>query len=126
MSYITIRMKGDTEPCGLCAGQVEIFGDEAARARFLIVRTADRPFLGGGKCPRCERCVCLSCAATTVYGAGQRRLHCPQCGSLLVGLRRAADDDMKLGAFLEEPPEFGGRRARLSDDEAPTDDDDKS
>lgn len=117
VSYIIIRKKGDAEPCGLCEGEVEIFDQEAAQARFLIVRMAARPFLGGGRCPRCEHCVCLTCATTTVYGAGQRRLHCPRCGSLLVGLRRGPGDEPRWGAFLEEPPEFSGQR----EGEAPKD-----
>jgi hypothetical protein len=123
LSLITLLPEGDTEPCGLCGGRVENFGGEAARARFLIVRMADRPFLGGGKCPRCVRCVCLSCAATTVYGAGQRRLHCPRCGSFLVGLRRAADDDGRWGAYLVGPPELGGMDAPPVGGGVPTDDD---
>src|ERR1700752_358545 len=110
MSYITIRMKGDSEPCSFCERDVEIFSEEAKRAKFLIIRLQDRPTLGGGKCRKCHKHVCIECSVKTVYGKGLRRLHCPQCGLFLVGLRRADNDGQKMGAFIEEPPEFSGRK----------------
>jgi len=109
-SYISIRIKGDNEPCSFCDGDVEIFSEEAKKARFLIIRLEDRPTLGGGKCPKCHKYACIACATKTVYGKGLRRLHCPECGLLLMGLRRTDDDSQTKGAFLEEPPEFSGRK----------------
>lgn len=112
MASIIIRKKGDHEPCAGCARDVEIFTHEAAIARFLIVRLAERPTLGGGRCPGCEVAYCIACSTKTVYGSGMRRLHCPTCGRFLVGLRRAPDAIDKSGAFLEDPPEFSGKPAK--------------
>jgi hypothetical protein len=113
MGYITIRIKGDSESCNFCDRDVEVFSNEAKRARFLIIRLQDRPVLGGGKCPKCQKYVCISCAVKTVYGKGLRRLHCPDCGLFLVGLRRTEDESQNMGAFLDEPPEFSGRKREL-------------
>jgi hypothetical protein len=106
--YIVIRPKGDHEPCDGCGHAIEIFTEEGAHARFLMVRLADHPSLGGGTCPKCRKRTCIACAIKTVYGSGIRRLHCPGCGSFLAGLRRTADDAQRTGAFLDEPPEFSG------------------
>lgn len=115
MSYITIRMKGPfSKPCDKCDHEIEIFSKDAAEAKFLIVRLADRPFLGGGKCLSCGNNVCISCAIKTVYGRDLRRLHCPDCGGFLMGLTRTPDSQVKIGAFLEEPPEFSGRKPKSS------------
>src|SRR6185436_254261 len=78
MSYIIIRKKAPyCKPCDKCDREIEVFSHDAAEASFLIVRLADRPFLGGGKCLTCGQNVCISCAINTVYGRGLRRLHCP-------------------------------------------------
>jgi len=108
--HITIRVKGDNEPCNYCERDVEIFSEAASHAKFLIVRMEHHPTLGGGKCPKCHTYACISCATKTVYGKGLRRLHCPDCGLFLVGLRRTEGDSNNMGAFLEEPPEFSGRK----------------
>jgi hypothetical protein len=113
VSYIIIRKKGPfCKPCDKCDHEIEVFSKDAAEARFLIVRLADRPFLGGGKCPTCGQNVCISCAIKTVYGRGLRRLHCPECGDFLMGLMGSPDSQMNMGAFLEEPPEFAGRKSK--------------
>ena len=103
-SWITIRIKGDSEICSECGREIEVFNEAAAKARFLIVREADQIYLGGGRCLECKRFVCIRCAAKTVYGEGMYRLHCPQCGKLLSGLRTLSQDDtLSFGAFLKEP-----------------------
>lgn len=115
MSYITIRIKGDHEPCSFCERDVEIFSEQAKRAKFLMIRLQELPTLGGGKCPKCNKYVCIECAVKTVYGKGLRRLHCPECGLFLVGLRYTDCDSHHLGAFIEEPPEFSGRKREESE-----------
>ena len=112
MSYIFIRKKGDHEPCSFCDRDVEVFVEEAKHAKFLIIRVEERPTLGGGQCQKCRKYACISCATKTVYGKGLRRLHCPECGMFLVGLRRTEEDTSNMGAFLEEPPEFSGRERK--------------
>lgn len=119
MSYITIRMKGPfSKPCDKCDHEIEVFSKDAAEARFLIVRLADRPFLGGGMCPSCGNNVCISCAIKTVYGHDLRRLHCPDCGDFLTGLTRSLDSQSKIGAFLEEPAELSGRKSNSTQRQA--------
>lgn len=108
-AWISIRIKGDSERCDRCGREIEVFGSQAAKARFLIVRDADQLSLGGGRCLDCGSYVCLHCATKTIYGQDTYRLHCPQCGAFLSGLRRTADDGPDgMGALLQEP-DFAGR-----------------
>ena len=109
MSYIIIRKKGMGGPCSACDRDVEVFSQEAAEARFLIIRLAERPSLGGGECPKCKELYCVSCATKTVYGKGMRRIHCPACGSLLVGIQYKQEGGRGMGGFLSDPPEFSGK-----------------
>jgi hypothetical protein len=112
-SYAGFRIRGDHEPCIACDHEIEVFNRDALKASFLIVRVDRRQSLGGGRCVECETCFCIGCATMTVYGAGMRRLHCPECGRFLVGLRFVAKDTASGGAFLDEPPEFSGNRATM-------------
>jgi len=116
MPYITIRRKGKGGPCsGGCSRDVEVFQQEAAEARFLIIRLSERPLLGGGRCPECRKFYCVGCATKTVYGKNMRRIHCPECGRFLVGVAWKPDQSNSIGAFLSDPPEFSGRRSPVED-----------
>lgn len=107
---IVVRVAGECEECSLCAREIEVFGEEALAARFLIVKLDEFAGMGGGKCLTCGGQVCIECAVKTAYGKGMRRLHCPKCGEFLAGLRYDPATGRNLGAFLLEPAEFSGRR----------------
>jgi hypothetical protein len=123
MGYLIVRAKGKGGPCAGCGGDVEIFSAEAAEARFLIIRLVEVPSLGGGRCLLCEKLYCVSCAVKTIYGKGMRRLHCPDCGSLLAGIEYRGDGG-GMGGFLSEPPEFSGREAAPASELEPAGEDD--
>jgi len=102
---LVIRPAGELEKCSLCEREIEVFGEEALDARFLIVKLKELAAQGGGKCLACKQFICIECSVKTVYGEGMRRLHCPDCGDFLAGLLRNTDSDDKRGAFLLQPPD---------------------
>jgi len=106
---IVVRVAGESGECSLCQREIEIFGEEALAARFLIVKLDEFAGMGGGKCLTCSRQVCIECAVKTAYGKGMRRLHCPNCGEFLAGWRYDPASNQNMGAFLLEPAEFHGR-----------------
>ena len=100
---IVARPAGESETCDHCSRNIEVFATEALEARFLIVKLSDVIFRGGGRCESCQKFACISCAVKTVYGDRQRRLHCPDCGLFLVGIRRQAGSANQIGGYLTEP-----------------------
>jgi hypothetical protein len=109
MNFIQIIKKGEIEPCSICGCEINVLKTDALHARFLMVRVRHPTALGGGRCLPCGKFVCERCAAKTIYGEALRRLHCPECGGFLTGLRAANSESVSsFGAFLDEEPGMSG------------------